>query len=243
MEIKRVNINSLKIEYICEGIGADLLFLHGGSVSIRSHTPFLEELSKRFRVWAFSFPGAGKSSKLPMDWGFDDYIEITKEFIKNFEIKPILCGHSLGGAIAIAAKADSPDLFSKLILLSPAGANTQSSNKTVIRVTRNHIRNLFIGDKYSRGDLLINLFYHPTDLAKISNFFSKLNLVDEMKRIQEEVIIIWGKNDAVLPFENLEIFKKHIKKKKVYVMNGKHEFLTTFKEKIVSIIVNSEIVK
>ena len=129
MNRKRVQIDNLSIEYIALGEGDDLLFLHGGSVSFRTNLPFLEELSKHFRVWAFSFPGAGKSSNLPKGWKFEDYVKIVNGFVTKVGIRPILCGHSIGGAIAIKVAATFPRSFNKIVLLSPAGLKERNPQK------------------------------------------------------------------------------------------------------------------
>jgi pimeloyl-ACP methyl ester carboxylesterase len=240
MQIKFTDIDGLKTEYITLGKGRDLLFLHGGSVSFRTNLPLIKELSKSFRVWAFSFPGAGKSYKLAKNWEFGDYAEFVLKFCEKFTIQPIITGHSVGGAIALEFNAKYPKLARELFLFAPAGMDVKDSSRAVQQVSKNHLKVLLSGDPGMRKDILLNIFYHPLDLLKITNFFKELNIKKTLGKVKEKVTVFWGRDDKVLPVENLKRFEKGLKNCKSYVLDGGHEFLTENRERI-SEIVNSEV--
>ncbi|MBN2015390.1 alpha/beta hydrolase [Candidatus Dojkabacteria bacterium] len=236
MNIKKIRVNDLEIEYIIKGEGKAMLFLHGGSVSFRSSKVFLDEVSKYFKVYAISLPGAGKSSKIPKKWKYEDFINLIKSYSDKFNLQNgIICGHSLGGAFATCVCASYPDYFKKAILLAPVGAKQEHSAKSIYTVVKNHIRSLF-KDSTLRDDILINLRYHFSDMSKLAKIFSVLDLVDTMKRLQNEVILMWGKQDEVISFDDSKIFQKNIKKCRLYTFNGTHGFLNEYPRKVVDII-------
>ncbi|MCA9383381.1 alpha/beta hydrolase, partial [Candidatus Dojkabacteria bacterium] len=114
-------INNNKIEYIVKGSGDPLLFIHGGTVSYRTYLPFIDKLSEKFQVYALSLPGAGRSSSIPLRWNHLDYGHLVNSFVQEHEIKPIIAGHSYGGAVSVISKALYPESFEKVILFAPAG--------------------------------------------------------------------------------------------------------------------------
>lgn len=224
METQSIQLHGLDLEYIVEGEGEDVMFIHGGSVSFRSWEPFLSELSKSFRVWAFSMPGAGKSSKLPRHWKFEDYATILKDHALQEKIKPHLIGHSFGGAIAVSLKAQYPDLYGKLVLLAPAGI-PHNAGGSIWEVVKDQIKNFFAGEKYAKKDIRVNVRYHFFDMLKISNMFKKVDVREQLKKITEPVLIIWGRYDKILPIHLLDEFKRNLKQVKDYRINDGHNFI------------------
>ncbi|OPX88350.1 MAG: 2-hydroxy-6-oxo-6-phenylhexa-2,4-dienoate hydrolase [Pelotomaculum sp. PtaB.Bin104] len=95
-----------------------ILFVHGAGGSGSYWTRQLTELGGRFRVLAVDLPGHGKSGGTACD-----SIAAYREFVKKFAEKTIvgpfyLCGHSLGGAVALDLTLARPELLQGLILMS-----------------------------------------------------------------------------------------------------------------------------
>lgn len=63
-----IDIDGLKINYIDEGEGKNVLLLHGWGGSIQTMMPIFNVLKDRFRVVTLDLPGFGKSS-LPRSRG------------------------------------------------------------------------------------------------------------------------------------------------------------------------------
>jgi len=229
METSSIQLHGLDLEYIVEGEGDDVMFIHGGSVSFRSWIPFIEELSKSFRVWAFSMPGAGKSSRLPRSWKFEDYATVIKDHTLQEKIRPHLIGHSLGGAIAVSLKAQYPELYGKLALLAPAGI-PHKSGSSIWQVAKDQFKNFFFGDKYAKEDIRVNVRYHFLDMLKIGTLFKKIDARELLKRIDETVLIVWGRYDKILPIHLLDEFKRYLEKVKDYRINDGHNFINNNSE-------------
>ncbi len=238
--MKNILLSGIKVEYTQFGNGFPLLFLHGGSVSSRSSMPFMQTLSQRFNVWTISLPGAGRSSNIPRNWKFYNYGDIAVEFVRKMSIKPILAGHSLGGAVSIVAKSKSVGSFKKLVLLSSGGIPNPEHKVVIREVVKEKLKTLLRGKGYERRDLLINLGFHLRDMLKMAEMFKALDLRENLKRINEKVTVIWGKDDPVIPVKYADEFGKYLKNAEIYKLNdaghGHEALLNSHAEEIVEIV-------
>ena len=94
-----------------EGNGPPIIFLHGMSWDRRIWQPIIARLSDRFRCVSVDLPGHGKSDDLPKtrDYQLDAVAARLHRLFLTLEIeKPVLVGHSLGGAIASFYAAQFP---------------------------------------------------------------------------------------------------------------------------------------
>ncbi|MBU0975798.1 MAG: alpha/beta hydrolase [Patescibacteria group bacterium] len=242
MKEEFTQIKGLDIEYITLGSGPDFLFLHGGGVSYRSYFPLINELAKHFRVWAFSYPGAGNSSKIPKRWELENYAELVSEFVKKLRIHPILSGHSFGGAIAIKTKASHPEHFKELVLFSPAGAKMKKLNGAILYVIYSDFRlilkNIFRKNKSDAyRDKIINLSKHFGDLSKVSDMFNSFDLKMDMMSVKDKTLLFWGKDDGVLPIKSFEVIKQSFSDIKAFLLDGKHRVCVDKAEEVVEDIV------
>ena len=237
-----LNIDNLNIEFESQGSGNDLLYIHGGSVSYRSSYMLVGELSRNFKVWTFSLPGAGKSSKFPNDWVFDDYPSLIIDLCEKLAINPILAGHSLGGAITLKTLAEYPDRFKYASVFAPAGVPENKPSKTVGEVIYGGVRSIVGRNNVYRCDTLINLLYHSTDFNKLSKIFSSVDLRSDLPLIKAKVIIFGGLDDEVLSAKPWKYFKKNIKNSKLFLFKSGHQLPAKNYKEIAEIIVK-EILK
>src|SRR6201999_4234256 len=94
-----------------EGNGPPIIFLHGMSWDRRIWQPIIARLGDRFRCVSVDLPGHGKSDDLPKtrDYQLDAVAARLHRLFLTLEIeKPVLVGHSLGGAIASFYAAQFP---------------------------------------------------------------------------------------------------------------------------------------
>ncbi len=110
------------IHYVEAGRGRPILFLHGlgGQLHHFRHTLF-DRLSGDFHVIALDRPGSGYSIRAHgADGRLGEQADIVSGFIDALALeKPLVVGHSLGGAVALALALDHPDKVAGLALLSP----------------------------------------------------------------------------------------------------------------------------
>ena len=97
--------------------------LHGLAGNLRNFTYALtEQLDKDYRVIAIDRAGCGWSKRSkPEIATLQEQARIISEFIKQEKIeKPLIVGHSLGGAIALALALEYKNQIAGLALISPA---------------------------------------------------------------------------------------------------------------------------
>jgi pimeloyl-ACP methyl ester carboxylesterase len=117
-----VDVDGARLHYIERGEGPVVLLVHGLAGHLRLFTHSLvDRLSEDFRVVAVERPGSGYSVRrrgTPAGPRADG--AALAEFIRTLGLgRPLLMGHSLGGAVSLAAALDHPDLVAGLALVSP----------------------------------------------------------------------------------------------------------------------------
>ncbi|KRP70850.1 alpha/beta hydrolase [Pseudomonas paralactis] len=117
-----VEVDGERFHYVEEGKGPPLVMIHGLMGSSRNLTYALSgQLREHFRVITVDRPGSGYSSRrsgtaadLPAQ------ARQIAAFINTLDLdKPLVLGHSLGGAIALALALDHPHAVSGLVLVAP----------------------------------------------------------------------------------------------------------------------------
>ncbi len=112
-----------RIRFVEAGSGAPLILLHDYLASRVVWDDVLPGLAQRFRVIAPDLPGFGESEKPPPGryrYDFEAFSESLVDLIAAVGLGRVsLCGHALGGAIALTVAATHADLVDKLILVNP----------------------------------------------------------------------------------------------------------------------------
>ncbi|MGE3306073.1 MAG: alpha/beta fold hydrolase [Rhizobiaceae bacterium] len=118
---KFVTIDGNRIHYVERGIGPPILFIHGLGAQLHQFTATLFPKLDGFRLVAIDRPGAGYSTRASGASGKPtEQARIIAGVIDALKLgKPLVVGHSLGGAVALALALDHPDKVAGLALLSP----------------------------------------------------------------------------------------------------------------------------
>jgi 3-oxoadipate enol-lactonase len=99
--------------------GEVVLCLHGNGASGGIFAPLLERLAADHSPLAFDQPGHGRSGDLDSLGSIEKMAEFTRAFCERFELdRPVLLGHSMGGAVAICYALQNPDAVRALVLCS-----------------------------------------------------------------------------------------------------------------------------
>ena len=111
-----------RIHYVERGAGPPILFLHGlGGTQFHFSHPLFDALAADFRLVAVDRPGSGYSTRAA-DAAAGPLAQagFVARFIEAAGLeRPLLVGHSLGGAIALATALEHPRAVSGLALLAP----------------------------------------------------------------------------------------------------------------------------
>lgn len=117
-----VDIGGDHIHYVEYGSGPPLVFVHGLAGQMRNFAYLpLTRLAQHHRVILVDRPGAGRSLR-----GARSQANVFAQartiaaFIDALKLdRPVLVGHSLGGAIALAVGLNHPERVSRLALIAP----------------------------------------------------------------------------------------------------------------------------
>ena len=120
---KITRLEDAEIHWYDSGQGRPIIMLHGLGGNLRNFTYALtERLDNDFRVIAIDRAGSGWSRRSkPVIATLQEQARILSEFIEQERIeKPLIVGHSLGGAIALAFALEHRKQISGLALICPA---------------------------------------------------------------------------------------------------------------------------
>ncbi len=119
---KFVEIDGNRIHYVDEGEGRPIVFVHGLGAQLHQfrHTLF-NRFGQGYRLIALDRPGSGYSVRARGATGrLPEQAEIVRRFIEELGLdKPLVVGHSLGGAVALTLAVEHPDAISGVALLAP----------------------------------------------------------------------------------------------------------------------------
>ena len=96
----KIIVQNLATEYLDEGNGKVVLFLHGWQDNLHTFDSLASLLSPTWRIVRLDLPGFGKS-EVPKETGeLDNYVQFVKDFINKLDIHVYaLVGHSFGGQL------------------------------------------------------------------------------------------------------------------------------------------------
>ncbi len=118
-----VEVDGLPVHTFEKGEGGPpVILLHGASVNLRdwSHS-LMDRLARTNRVIAMDRPGFGYSERGPGDWPPErQAAHLRAAAVALGAERPIVVGHSWGGAVALAWGLDFPDDVSGVIPVSGA---------------------------------------------------------------------------------------------------------------------------
>jgi pimeloyl-ACP methyl ester carboxylesterase len=112
-----------RIRFVEAGRGPPLVLIHDYLASRVAWDDVLPGLSERFHVIAPDLPGFGESEKPPPSryrYDFDAFAESLVDLCAALGLGRVsLCGHALGGAVALTLAASHAHLVNKLVLVNP----------------------------------------------------------------------------------------------------------------------------
>lgn len=116
-----VDVDGARVHYVERGEGPAILLVHGLGGQLQNFTHSLTERLDGFHVIAMDRPGSGHSDRHDdADARLTRQARFVADFIAAKRLdRPLLVGHSLGGAVALATALDHPGIVRGLVLLAP----------------------------------------------------------------------------------------------------------------------------
>lgn len=119
-----VRVEGLRVHYVAEGEGPTVVLIHGASGNLRDFTfSMTDALTARgLRVVAFDRPGHGWSDRAPeRGWSPAVQARVLRAAAAALGVeRPVVAGHSWGGAAAMAWAVEDPDGVSAAVSIAGA---------------------------------------------------------------------------------------------------------------------------
>jgi pimeloyl-ACP methyl ester carboxylesterase len=120
--------SDIQTHYVVRGAGRPLVLLHGGLVNKQMWLPQLADLAADHCVIAYDLRDHGETVSLPRGgYALGLLVADLRELLRRLRVaRPILCGLSLGGAVALSYAACFPEDVAALVLCGTAASTTHT---------------------------------------------------------------------------------------------------------------------
>jgi pimeloyl-ACP methyl ester carboxylesterase len=229
--------------------GFPIVLLHGSSASLHTWEPWVARLTPRFRVISFDFPAHGLSGPVPSrDYSADSYVKITEKVVAHLGLTRFaLGGNSMGGGVAWRYAAANPDKVAALILVDAAGQPPKGPGKSTplgFRIANTPVLRDIAATVTPRA-LLESSFKQSVSVqaiatpAMIDRYWELLRYPGNRQAtldrfggyrapastaavagITAPTLILWGRDDAVIPVEAAAWFSSQMPKARVTILDG-----------------------
>lgn len=229
--------------------GPALVLLHGLGASLESWLLNVEALGKHFRVFALDLFYFGKSAKPSFDPTHADFIRFGLGFMDALNLpRASLIGNSMGGAIAARMALDAPERVAQLVLVDPAGFGRELAWWLRVRslidirpggtprpwMVRYGLSHVFYKPERIPADLVQRILalnqtpgiyeaYRRVIRVGVDWRGLKPTLLQEIRdcahQIRMPTLIVWGKQDRVLPVKQLEVAREKIPHARTYIFD------------------------
>jgi len=258
-----VRVDDVQIHYEAIGEGFPLIMIMGLGANVDWWDPrMILELSKKFKVIMFDNRGAGRIDVSNRSYTVKLFADDTAGFMNALGIsRAHVLGISMGGMIAQELALNYPEKVEKLILCSTncGGSKSIPPSGEVLRmlvadrsllspeeIARMVTPLLFTKDFVKRNQDFIELSIQQIMKAPISNeaYMRQLKAImefdtyDRLHQIEVPTLILHGRQDVLVPFENASILAEAIPNVKVVYLDKSAHGLVEEMDKMISILLD-----
>ena len=241
-------VDGIKVHYNEMGTGTPLILIHGsgpGAYGWANFSRNMEPLSKHFRAICIDLPGFGKSDMkpagVPMPGWWADFVG---KFLDTLGIeKAHFIGNSLGGMITLKLALTRPEKVGRMVLMGTGGSLPvftpwpTEGIKSILGYyegTGPSIEKLrafaqqFIYDPSQLTDELLQARLEKSlDPRIVANPPMRMGpgvVLEELwrdsglTRLPHETMLLWGREDRVLPLDSAFALLKQIPRARLFVM-------------------------
>lgn len=218
-----VDIGAERIHYVDHGSGEPVVLIHGLLAWSYSWRHNVASLAEHHRVLALDLRGFGLSERnSTRGHSLNDQVEVVRAFMDAMGVeRAVLCGHSMGGEIAMRFALKYPDRVRALVLVSSSGYVYREKpllERAVLRLPG--VSSLFVraavmnrkfaarslGEAYRRPGRFteadVDAYLLPAGAPGTPQSFVRvLQDIDfgataaELKQVAHKALIIWGADD------------------------------------------------
>lgn len=234
---KTVIVHGYQLAYYEAGKGSVVILLHGLGADAHHWAANIDALAQTFRVIAIDQIGYGQSDKPLIRYTVENFADYLQGFLAAMKISKVsLVGNSLGGWVALDFTIRHPQRVEKLVLVDAAGLRPTAALK-MPEGGLQHISPLNL--KWFFDLMEANKEWATTDLGphaferhvQNGDSYTVASSVAEMAtgsefedkklgKVRVPTLIIWGRDDVLIPLPMGEALHKGIPGSKLMVIEG-----------------------
>jgi pimeloyl-ACP methyl ester carboxylesterase len=238
--LKQVDVVGATANYVEMGSGPPIVLIHGLSGAWQSWLEQILPFAESHRVVAVDLPGFGASPMPPWDISIPAYGRFMRDFCERLGIeRASVIGNSMGGFIATEIAITDPERVDELVLVSAAGITYAKARREPAAVIgrlgvaaaplalkfqmsgirrpglrHRAFRGVFHDPNSLRRELLWEnivpaLTSSPGYLDALTTLFG-YDIRHRLEEIERPTLIVWGRNDRVVPVPAALAYKKRI---------------------------------
>ena len=232
--LSQVSVGDAQVEMFSGGSGPPLLFLHGAGGN-SGWQGYHEELSKSYTVYVPSQAGFNGTERPDWLYTINDLAHFNLELVQALGLDQyILMGSSMGGWVAAEMAAMGVPGMKSLVLVDAAG----------IKPEQGEIAEIFMVSSDTR---LKQRFYDPTQVPNYDQVTREMtpdeqvidhgnremasrlcwkpylhnpSLPHYLRKVSIPTLIVWGRQDAIIPLECGTMFEKSISNSNLKVIDN-----------------------
>jgi pyruvate dehydrogenase E2 component (dihydrolipoamide acetyltransferase) len=215
-----VTVQGHNISYLRRGDSGEVVFLIHGFAGDKNSWLFNHEaLAATNTVYGLDLPGHGNSDKVIDDPGLDGFAKVVFGFADALKIGQLhLVGHSLGGAISLAAALQGKDRIKSVTVIGSAALGKEIDAQYLRGLTRTNSRKevktlagrIFANEGLVTRQLVEDLLrFKRLDGVQaalesiLSSFLDgdqqRIVLSEKLANLGKPIRVIWGGKDRIIP--------------------------------------------
>lgn len=247
--VNDVMVKGRRLRYVDVGAGdaPPAVFVHGVGGNWQNWLETLPSVARGRRVLALDLPGFGGSEMPTAEISISDYAETVDAWLAELGIGHVaVVGNSMGGFVAAELAISFPERVERLALVSAAGisithlrrrpartvarigtaAGALTAARSGLVVRRERLRHVFLATVMRhpsrlRTDLLLEVLGgagKPGYLDAMGALTS-YDFRDRLSEIRCPTLIVWGRDDVLVPVEDAEEYERLIPRARRIVMD------------------------
>ena len=221
LSIRAINskYETVKIHYLQQGKGEDLLLIHSVGQSLYTFRELISRLSSKFRVTAIDLVGFGYSEKpYYFNYSLNEMADFIARFMDAMEMETAhLFGFSMGAGYVINFAKRYPARTGRIILLSPGGitpdmpASIKSLESRIFGgiasrlITYKSVKKMLSEcyfDLTNHTEELVNEYYKPIAAPESKRIirtcvscYDDEEVIHSLRDVNAPTLLLWGNED------------------------------------------------